>query len=71
MNITKILCASREYDNDALAELFRYRSAGANPDADAAEEAVTAAQKMLFGVILLGSVLVLVLSVRRRGGRPE
>ncbi len=71
MNITKITCASAEYDNRSLDDLYKYRSVSAGADADTSDGVMSDAQKMLIGVLLLGSVMALALSSRRKGGRTE
>lgn len=71
MNITNITCASSEYDYAALQELYRYRSMASDSMTETSSGVLSDAQKMLLGILLLGSIMALALSSRRRGGRTE
>jgi len=67
LDITRISCCSDQFDTSSLAQMYRYRSLSAVGSAETEEEAFSAAQKMLVGMMILGSVLGLALFSRRGG----
>lgn len=69
LDIRQIRCCSNEYDGNALAQLYRYRSVSASRSEDSSSVSFTAAQKTFVGMLILSSVVVVALFSRRRGGR--
>ena len=66
LDIERITCYSRQSSSEELARLYRSRTAGT--DASAPEAEWNEWQRMLLGILILGSVMALALLSRRRGG---
>ena len=69
LDITQITACSEENDSSALRQLYRYRSVTASGAAEESGGRFTAAQKMIIGAMILGSVMGFALFSRRRGGK--
>lgn len=67
LDITRISCCSSQFDSSSLAQMYRYRSISAAGFAETDKDSFSAAQKMVVGVMILGSVLGLALFSRRGG----
>lgn len=67
LDITRISCCSKQHDSAELARLYLYRSVSSVGSRGETEEVFSPAQKMLVGMLILGSVLGLALFSRRGG----